>query len=121
METILNDMVYLACPYTPIDAKDQAEEEQIKEERFRTVSAVAGMLMKEGVIVFSPITHSHIIANEHNLPTTWKFWRKQDMEFLKRSQRLVVLQLPGWKESKGVQEEIRAAKQYGLEVEYLDV
>lgn len=121
MEIYLKDMVYLACPYTAKDAQDEAEAEEIREARFRTVSAVAGMLMKQGVIVFSPITHSHIIANEQEMPTTWKFWREQDLEFLKRSQRLVVLTLPGWEESEGVTEEIKTAKQLDIEVEYLDV
>jgi hypothetical protein len=93
---------YLAVPYSDPDPK-------IREYRFQQVTIVAGELIKKGFIVYSPITHNHIIAEECNLKLGFDFWKKSDLTFLKMSKTLVVLELSGWKESGGVQAEIAFA------------
>lgn len=45
---------------------------------------------------------------------------RMDREHLKRCNELVVLMLDGWKESRGVQAEIRIALELGKPVRYLD-
>jgi hypothetical protein len=53
--------IYLACPYTHKDPK-------VVDMRFETVTKVAGRLLLDGHIVYSPITHCHTIAMETLLP-----------------------------------------------------
>jgi hypothetical protein len=43
------------------------------------------------------------------------------MEFLLRSDKLVVAQMEGWKESVGVQKEIKIARENDIPVEFLKV
>lgn len=50
----------------------------------------------------------------------WLFWRRVDTEYLRVSRKLVVLMLPGWEVSVGVQAEIKLAKSMDLPIVYLD-
>lgn len=92
-------MIYLAVPYTH-------PYEEMRAARFRTVTRFAADLLKQGHVVFSPITHSHPLEVLGDLPNGWEFWQTQDIEFLKLADELHVLCLEGWKESTGVQGEI---------------
>jgi hypothetical protein len=104
---------YLASPYSHPDP-------EIRHARFEAVNHAAADLMKQGEIIFSPISHSHIIARDHDLPADWDFWERIDIEFIKKCDALLVLMLPGWKQSKGVQAEIRLARLINIPVKYLE-
>ena len=106
-------LVYLATPYTHPDPK-------VSELRFKEVTRVAAALMKKGVFVFSPITHSHPLAMAGDLPKSWEYWMQYDILILERCCKVIVLMLEGWKESKGVQAEIKIAGEMGIPVEYLE-
>ena len=103
---------YLACPYSH-------PEPTMREARFEKVNQVAAHLMKEGRIIFSPISHTHPIA-QCGLPKEWEFWRKYDRRFISLCEKVIVLMLPGWEESIGVQSEIRIAKSLGKAIEYME-
>jgi hypothetical protein len=105
-------MIYLATPYSHPDRA-------VRELRFREVNRVAAELMRAGVHVFSPISHSHSISLMGNLPTDWGYWKEYDRAMLKNCEKLVVLMQLGWHESEGVQAEIALAKELGLPVEFL--
>lgn len=107
------ELVYLASPYSH---KDKA----VMEERFRKVNKVAAKLMTMGMHVFAPISHTHPIALEGELPKGWDFWEAYDTAMISRCTSLIVVMLDGWKESVGVQAEIKIAKQYELPVSYVD-
>jgi hypothetical protein len=73
--------------------------------------------MQQGHIVFSPIAHSHGVARfikDH----THDFWMLQDLPFLDFANKMVVLTLPGWEESRGIKEEIVYARDKGIPVEF---
>ncbi len=107
-------LVYLAAPYTHRCKMTQ-------QMRFHAINIVAAYLMKElGLFIFSPISHSHPIAEDGEIPTTWEFWRPYDEEILRCCGRMIVLTLPGWEESKGVQAEIEIATKLGIDISYLD-
>ena len=110
---VKNTFEYLACPYSHPYA-------EIREQRFEAVNKVAAKLMKEGRIIFSPISHTHPIA-QYGLPKEWEFWRKYDRRFISLCEKVVVLMLGGWKESVGVQAEIKLAKLLGKPIEYMEV
>lgn len=106
-------MIYLASPYTHPD-------HAVMEARFDASCRAAGKLMAKGVVVFSPIAHTHPIAVQCELPRGWEFWEQFDREFVEASDRLVVLKLDGWDASKGVAAEIKIAEAAGIPVVFCD-
>lgn len=103
---------YLASPYSHPDPA-------VVQWRYEQAVLAAGRLMRRGAVVFSPIAHSHVIAAAVSLPTTWEYWREIDTVFVRAAARLTVLQLDGWLNSRGVQDEIGIAVRYGVPVDYL--
>lgn len=102
----MKELFYLAIPYTG------------KEDLSYLVSCkVAGKLMEGGVLVFSPIAHSHSIVQETNLdPHDEDLWLGLDLRILRHCDRLVVVTLPGWEQSKGVQIEMDEAQRLGIPI-----
>jgi nucleoside 2-deoxyribosyltransferase len=86
------------------------------------VTRIAARLMENGMEVFCPIAHSHAVA-EH-LPDALRydheFWMKQDLPILDKCDMLIIAQLEGWKESKGVREEFEFATKKNLPIGMLD-
>ncbi len=76
--------------------------------------------MLRGIHVFSPISHTHPIACVGDLPKSWEFWEAYDRVILAACCKVMVLMLDGWKESVGVQTEIKIAQELGLPVEYIE-
>lgn len=109
--TYRSDLVYLASPYSHPNA-------EVRDLRFREVNRVAGDLVRLGMQVYSPISHSHAMATEGDLPKSWLFWRAHCYAILRACSRVVVLMQNGWEESVGVQAEIAIAREMGLPVEY---
>ncbi|MGE3807078.1 MAG: DUF1937 family protein [Gemmataceae bacterium] len=105
-------MIYLASPYTSPDPR-------IREHRFREACRMTAALVHAGHVVFSPVVHSHFLA-DYGLPNTWAFWRGQDTVFLEKADVLVVLMLDGWRESVGVAGEIQIARELGKPIDYLE-
>ena len=101
----LNDLdptlIYLASPFAhPSSA--------VREARLEAVRHVCGKMINEGRIVLSPLVYAGDLAMRgFHAPQGWYAW---DLQFLARSDELVVLQLPGWEHSKGVLVEIAAAQ-----------
>lgn len=102
--------IYLCVPYTGME-----------ELSFKMANEVAGKLMNDGHIVFSPISMSHPIAKQCGLPADWDYWKENDECFITWCDELHVACIPGWKESKGVQAEIQMAIEQGKRVVGLDV
>ena len=100
--------IYLAIPYT---GKEN--------ESFRVANLVAGMLMNQGHVVFSPISHSHHIAIQGGLSLGWSFWKKQDESFIGWCDELYVVKLKGFEKSKGVNAEIEIASRLGKPIRYV--
>lgn len=112
-----NDLSYLAAPYTH-------KEHYMMVARFLAINQVAAKLMSEGNYIFSPISHTHPIAeagtNGRPLPRGWEFWSGYDHVMIRACKRIIVLKLPGWEESTGVQAEIHIGIKMGLNIEYID-
>jgi hypothetical protein len=97
--------IYLAIPYT---GKEEAS--------FKIANQVAGDLMNQGHIVFSPISHTHPIAKSCDLPKDWEFWKKQDESFIRWADEIHVIMFGDIKKSVGVQAEIDLAVKHGKPV-----
>ena len=106
-------LIYLATPYSHEDAT-------VREMRFKEVNKCAASLMGSGMHIFSPISHTHPIAVEGDLLKGWEFWEKYDRKMLASCDGVIVLQQDGWKESTGVQAEIKIAEELGIPVEYIE-
>lgn len=100
-------LIYLAIPYTGTEAYS-----------YEVANKVAGELMKRGYVVFSPISHSHTIAQMCKMPTDWEFWECQDRAFIRRCDEVCVVCLDGWGKSRGVTAEIKFANDIGKRVRY---
>lgn len=105
-------IIYLAVPYYHIDP-------DVRRSRYEHVNKVTAYLLRAGNIVFSPITYSHVLGEYHNLPDGHEFWMNLDVEFLRRSDILIVLCLNGWRESRGVTQEIKIATEMDIPIIYL--
>lgn len=106
-------LTYLAVPYSHPNPA-------IREARFRSVNRVAAALMAQGMHIFSPISHTHPIAIEGDLPGHWAYWQAYDRAMLTACKKLIVLKLDGWEQSAGIAGEISIAQELGIEIEYLD-
>lgn len=107
-------MIYLACPYSHLDSN-------VREYRFMKANQMAALLMRDGHIVYSPISHTHPIAMEGDLPLDWSYWQSVDEFYIRLCERVIVLMLTGWESSKGVQAEIEIARALDKPVEFMEV
>lgn len=106
-------MIYLACPYSHKDP-------EVRRQRFESANAVAAKLMQGGRHVFSPISHTHPIAVAGDLPKGWDYWEQYDRIFLGIAKEFWVIRIDGWRESVGVQAEMRIASELRLPVVFCD-
>ena len=105
--------IYLACPYSHGDPT-------VRRRRFEKANTVAARLMKAGHLVFSPISHTHPIAEAGDLPKGWQFWADYDRTFIAWADEIYVLRLPGHITSAGVTAEIDIAGTLGKPVVFID-
>ena len=117
-------MYYLASPYWH-------PKPTVRSWRHKSVTQVAAYLIyKRKVCIYSPLTHNvplaELIEDRYNIKSGMgeelghEFWvHVMDLPILRKCDRLIVLQLPGWEESRGVSEEILAAKTIKIPIEYL--
>ncbi len=105
-------LTYLACPYSH-------PSRSVRVARFEAANFAAAKLIRAGLHVYSPISHTHGIAEAGALPLDWSYWEPYDRIFLRMSSRLVVLTLDGWEESTGIDAEISIAHDLGLRIELM--
>jgi len=104
--------IYLAGPYSHLNP-------DIRLIRFFNLNSIAGDLMTKGYLVFSPISHTHPIAEQCGLPMGFDFWDAFDRTFIEWCDELWVAMLDGWKESTGVSKEIIIATEMKKPVRYI--
>jgi hypothetical protein len=107
------DLIYLASPYSNPDRA-------VRVERFNAACRAAAKLMHQGKLIFCPIAHTHPIAEIGGLPLGWMFWERYDQAMLAVCGRMIVLRLDGWEMSLGVAAEIKAMRDAGKPVEFMD-
>ena len=107
------EIIYLACPYSH-------SEKYVMTARFMIANKIAAKLIAEGNYVLSPISHTHPIAEEGELPRGWQYWGEFDRKLLSVCTKMIVVKLPYWEWSSGVQAEIELAKELSIPVEYIE-
>jgi hypothetical protein len=101
----MNEMIYLACPYSHDDPA-------IREERFLAVTKAAASLTNAGLLVYSPITHGHPMV-AFGVQGDFEFWRQHARAMIERCGLVLVFCLDGHLSSVGVKEELLAAEELG--------
>lgn len=98
-------IAYLALPYTGAYGPECPRYR--RECSFRIANAVAARLIEGGEVVFSPISHSHPIADYMiEFALDCAFWMEYDERMMAMCDRLYVLRIKDWKKSNGVKHEI---------------
>jgi Domain of unknown function (DUF1937) len=103
-------MIYLASPYSHPDPA-------VRDQRYVAACRATVRLLLAGKSVFSPIVHGHPLV-QLGLSGDWLFWARHDQWHLSRCDEVLVLAIPGWDESEGVQAEIHLAQRLGKVVRY---
>ncbi|WP_417798712.1 DUF1937 family protein [Terasakiella pusilla] len=111
----MKEIIYLASPYTSTDP-------QVMEKRYEAVTEMAARLIKEGKIIFSPITMTHpldkLLADGDTLGSD--YWLDFDEAFMEACSELYVYKLAGWEESSGVIREISFFEKKGRKITYIE-
>ena len=107
-------LYYLAAPYSS-PSPEQGDQAIISARREEQVRDTMLRLLRDGLVVYSPISHSAGIADAmHTLR-----WYAHGLRMLRACTDIIVLQLPGWEESVGVSLERAAAEKWGKTIHYL--
>lgn len=100
---------YLATPYAKYHKGHEAA--------FQEAAALGGRLLANGVYAFTPIAHSHPYATyapplieDHG---THDLWMPFDKQFVDAAFGIIVADMDGWRESKGVTMEVNWAREQG--------
>lgn len=89
--------------------------------RFDAVCRTAAALIRQGVVVVSPIAHSHpIFVCDPETGSSFEAWQQLDEALIIASEEMWVLALPGWDESRGVRSEIQFCIRNGIPVHLVD-
>ena len=109
----MKELIYIASPYSHDDPK-------IVEDNFWRVSNYCAAAVSNGEVVMSPITYGHTLLEFKDMPSSWEFWTEFCLSILVKCDKLRVLKMDGWEDSKGVEAEISFAKDHGIPVEYVE-
>ena len=91
---------YLASPYSKYPDGIHAA--------YHEVCRCAAWLLRQGVRVYSPIAHTHPIAQYGSLdPMDHSIWLPADRPLMQGACGLIVAQMPTWDQSYGIGEEIK--------------
>jgi hypothetical protein len=103
---------YVATPYTKYPDGH--------EEAYKAACRESAWLIARGVPVFSPIAHTHGIAEQSSVSNTdGDYWLKADQPMMDAAYGIIVVKLPGWEESRGVLHEIEYFGKAGKPIVYL--
>lgn len=102
--------LYIAIPYSKID----------KDLSYNTANRISAHFINRGFLVFSPISHSHVMARDFDLPGDAEFWSTVNHSFIDWADDVIVVKLDGWQDSTGVLDEIEYAIKTGKTVAYVD-
>lgn len=96
-------LYYLASPYSKYPGG--------LERAFKDICIISADLVRRGYAVFSPIAHTHPIAIQGGLnPLDHSLWLPFDEPMMRACTAIAVAMLPGWKDSYGVDFEIKQFK-----------
>jgi hypothetical protein len=104
---------YLGSPYSKYpDGREAA---------FKEICRIAAEFAKRGIAVYSPIAHTHPIAENGGLDSLdHSIWLPFDTPMMGGAVGLIVAKMASWEDSYGLGEEIRFFGQVGRPIYFLD-
>lgn len=111
----MTGIVYLACPYSHSSM-------DVRLSRFEASAHAAADLIHRGMFVYSPITMTHpidLVMAEEGETMGSDYWCDFDEAFMQVCNEMIVLTIPGWRESSGIAREARFFEAAGKPVRYL--
>jgi hypothetical protein len=108
-------IIYLACPYTHPDS-------HVREARFRAATRAAAALIKEGYVVYSPITMTHpidVVLAGTTSTLGSDYWVAFDEAFMDICSEMVILKVDGWDRSSGIRREREYFESQGKPVRFI--
>jgi Domain of unknown function (DUF1937). len=110
-------IVYLACPYSHPDF-------QIRLDRFNASAQAAALLIRRGLVVYSPITMTHpidVVLAENQSTMGSDYWVDFDEAFMDVCSEMFILTLDGWRDSNGIRREIEYFERQGKKISLVSV
>lgn len=106
-------MVYLAGPYSHPDPK-------VRDYRYIQHLKAYTKLLEQGFAVIAPIVQGHNAVGYSTALDLWlhKEWLDLDFNYIERCDIVYILQIEGWKESKGVNAEIAFCRENDIPIVY---
>lgn len=114
-ESQAREVIYLACPYTHPDSK-------VRQARFELATEAAAALIRQGHIVYSPITMTHpidVVLAGTTATLGSDYWVTFDEAFMDACSEMVILKVDGWDASSGIQREIAYFEKQGKPVRFI--
>jgi hypothetical protein len=98
---------YLATPYSNYPGGHDAAADAADRE--------TGLLIAAGINVMSPIAHCHrLFKSGYASGGDWETWKNWNTAMISSARGVIVCALEGWRESRGVQEEILLCQKIGV-------
>ena len=85
----------------------------------REAAEAAAICLKAGIMVVSPIAHSHAVNAIMQGPTDAATWAKLNDAIIEASAGIIVVKMDGWETSDGIAAEIKLAGSLRLPVFYM--
>jgi len=105
---------FLCVPYTDHD-KDVVDERAKEAEKFIATATAA----LQGLIVYSPVAMYHHLVDKYDLPIDHDYWNEHCAKTMAMCKEVIVLEIHGWKHSKGVKTEIEFADVLHKKINYV--
>lgn len=92
---------YVATPYS-------YPNHDVERQRYVAACRATAALMRAfpDRTFYCPVAASHGIAEHGELAGDWETWRRQDEAMMDVCGSIIVVMMPGWRESKGVRAEV---------------
>jgi hypothetical protein len=94
---------------------------EVRVSRFEASAHAAADLIHRGMFVYSPITMTHpidLVMSEEGETMGSDYWCDFDEAFMRVCSEMIVLTIPGWRESSGIARETRFFEDAGKPVRY---
>lgn len=97
---------YLASPYTNDDPK-------VVEMRVELAHQYYSLFTSHGLHIHNATYESHRAARTWKLPTHYQFWLEHNSAFIRPCAGIIIAEIDGWDQSKGVKSEIEEGRSLG--------
>ncbi len=108
------EVFYLSAPYSSADAS-------LRDWRAEVTSQAMRLMAARGQIVICPLVMNHAAFGEADTEgPDGAYWREIEHRLAATCDRLTVLKLPNWRESRGVRREISLFESLNKPIDYMD-